>query len=87
MCMLPNPFVVPPYVGLAGGPPADFSAVTIYSAAVNEVAVGDTELDIAQRPVVAGLFSQYKASPAFGAFCTMIPPSIVELDPDANKIN
>ena len=86
MCKLPNPFVVPPYTGLAGGAPADFSAVTRYSAAVTADAVGDTELAIAHLgPVV--LFSQYKASPVFAAFCTMIPPSIVELDPDYNKIN
>ena len=56
--MLPYPFVAPPYVGLLGGAPADFSAVTTYSAAVTEVAVGDTFDAIAHLDVPVVLFSQ-----------------------------
>ncbi len=49
--MLPNPLVAAPNAGAAGGD-ADFSTVTIYSSGVAAVALDDTPLDTAQRPLL-----------------------------------
>ena len=92
--MLPNPFVVLPQVGgvASDGLPAFIFEVTMYSSAATVEELACTLYATAKRPKAPAVADSIKkadpdAPPGAVELAIMKPPSVNEVDPEANKMN
>ena len=92
--MLPNPFVVLPQVGgvASDGLPAFIFEVTMYSSAATVEELACTLYATAKRPKAPAVAASIKkadpdAPPGAVELAMIKPPSVNEVEPDANKMN